>query len=245
VLVERLDMPGAAHRELAGNVAHLHPEQAVFEAMLAGWCGQQSARLLSVITIGQRESVLRRFAHFTGTWPWQWTPGDVEDWTGALRSGPSPCSHATLRYYQNSVAMFLGYLTDRRYGWAEQCLQRFGTHPVQICHEWNTARHRTDHEGRPQVRPFTRVELQKFFDFADEQVARADRLGRKGSVAAFRDATLFKVIYAYGLRRNEAAMLDVADFTRNPRRPSSAGSGPATSATARRCAAAHPGGARC
>ncbi|MCF7552662.1 tyrosine-type recombinase/integrase [Pseudonocardia sp. WMMC193] len=216
---ERLDVPGAAHRELDGNVTHLNPEHAVFEAMLAGWAGQQSARLLSMITIGQREGVLRRFAHFTGSWPWQWSPGDVEDWAGALRSGPSPCSHSTLRYYQNSVALFLSYLIDRRYGWSDECLQRFGTHPVQICHEWNTARHAADHEARPQVRPFTRVELQKFFDFADEQVGRADRLGRKGSVAAFRDATLFKVIYAYGLRRTEAAMLDIGDFTRNPKAP--------------------------
>lgn len=30
---------------------------------------------------------------------------------------------------------------------------------------------------------------------------------------------LFKVAYAYGLRRNEARMLDVADFTRNPQAP--------------------------
>jgi site-specific recombinase XerD len=38
-------------------------------------------------------------------------------------------------------------------------------------------------------------------------------------VTLFRDATLFKVIYGYGLRRREAAMLEVADFTRNPAVP--------------------------
>ena len=32
----------------------------------------------------------------------------------------------------------------------------------------------------------------------------------------FRDATLFKMIYAFGLRRREVGMLDVHDFTRNP-----------------------------
>ena len=41
-------------------------------------------------------------------------------------------------------------------------------------------------------------------------------LGRKGWLPAFRDATLFKTAYAYGLRRNEARMLDAADFGRNP-----------------------------
>ena len=41
----------------------------------------------------------------------------------------------------------------------------------------------------------------------------------KGWLAAFRDATLFKVIYAWGLRRTEAAMLDVGDFGANPAAP--------------------------
>ena len=65
------------------------------------------------------------------------------------------------------------------------------------------------------MRPLTRGEVQALFDHADDKVARARRLGRKGWVAAFRDATLFKAIYAFGLRRREAAMLDLADFSRN------------------------------
>ncbi|MFE7777673.1 hypothetical protein ACFU5O_27995 [Streptomyces sp. NPDC057445] len=40
--------------------------------------------------------------------------------------------------------------------------------------------------------------------------------GRKGWLPAFRDTTLFKVAYAYGLRRNETRMLDLTDFGRNP-----------------------------
>ena len=42
---------------------------------------------------------------------------------------------------------------------------------------------------------------------------------RKGVLAALRDAALLKTIYAFGLRRREAAMLDVADLRRNPRMP--------------------------
>jgi integrase/recombinase XerC len=38
-------------------------------------------------------------------------------------------------------------------------------------------------------------------------------------LAAFRDATLFKVIYAWGLRLREATMLDVVDFSSNPAAP--------------------------
>jgi integrase/recombinase XerC len=38
-------------------------------------------------------------------------------------------------------------------------------------------------------------------------------------LSAFRDATLFKVTYAWGLRRREVAMLDLADFSRNATAP--------------------------
>ena len=49
----------------------------------------------------------------------------------------------------------------------------------------------------------TAEELQRFFDYADDQVDRVAASGRKGTLAAFRDATLFKVAYAWGLRRRE------------------------------------------
>jgi site-specific recombinase XerD len=45
------------------------------------------------------------------------------------------------------------------------------------------------------------------------------RVGHKGWLAAFRDAALFKSVYAWGLRRREAAMLDVVDFGPNPAAP--------------------------
>jgi site-specific recombinase XerD len=87
---------------------------------------------------------------------------------------------------------------------------------VQVCHEWNTVIHVSDHEARPGVRPLSRLELQTFFDYADDLVDQARSSKRKGWLTLFRDATLFKMIYAFGLRRREAAMLDLPDFTRNP-----------------------------
>ena len=51
----------------------------------------------------------------------------------------------------------------------------------------------------------TREELQRFLDYADDQVERAVRAKRKGALAAYRDATLFKVAYGWGLRRTETA----------------------------------------
>jgi integrase/recombinase XerC len=86
---------------------------------------------------------------------------------------------------------------------------------TQICHEWNTADHVADYEGGSGRSPFTRGELQAFFDHIDDAVAVAQRRGRKGAVAAWRDATLFEVTYAWGLRRREVTMLDTVDFTAN------------------------------
>ena len=68
-------------------------------------------------------------------------------------------------------------------------------------------------------RPFTREEMQRFLDYADEQVDRAVRARRKGALAGYRDATLFKVMYGWGLRRTETSRLDLADWGRNPAAP--------------------------
>ncbi len=55
-----------------------------------------------------------------------------------------------------------------------------------------------------------------FSGHVDEQVRRVRGRGRKGWLPVFRQATLFKVAYGFGLRRTEARMLDLADFGSNP-----------------------------
>ncbi|SEG91855.1 hypothetical protein SAMN04489712_1312 [Thermomonospora echinospora] len=75
-------------------------------------------------------------------------------------------------------------------------------------------------EGRQNaVKAFTHDELQAFSDYADDQVHRISGAGRKGWLPAFRDATLFKTAYTYGLRRRETRMLDLIDFGANPHAP--------------------------
>ena len=88
---------------------------------------------------------------------------------------------------------------------------------MQICHEWNTVAHVVDYEGRPARRALTYDEVQALFDAADGKVEEIRTRRRKGALAAMRDAVMLKVVYAYGLRRREAAMLDVVDFRRNAR----------------------------
>jgi integrase/recombinase XerC len=205
---------GSAALVLVDGVTPLRPEPALFESMLEGWGRQQRSRRLSVPLIQGRERLVRRFREFTGAWPWSWTPEQVEGW-----SVSGGWAHSTIRTYQGAVAVFLDYLCDARYGWVAECEQRVGARPVQVCHEWNTAVHVAEYEGRPERRPLTRAELQAFFDAADDRVESAASSRRKGWLAAFRDATLFKTVYGWGLRRREAVMLDVCDFTVNPAAP--------------------------
>ncbi|MHB8438591.1 MAG: tyrosine-type recombinase/integrase [Acidimicrobiales bacterium] len=202
---------GAAALVLVGSAVPLHPEEALFEAMLEGWRRQHVARRLSPSVIAQRQRIVRRFAEFSGSWPWQWRAEHLDAFVAEGR-----WAHSTVRSYQGSIAAFLDYLCDPRYGWASESQHRVGAVAVQICHEDNRAVHVADYEGRPGRRPFTRDELQALLDVADEAVMKAARSSRKGWLPAFRDATLLKVIYGWGLRRREAAMLDVEDFSANP-----------------------------
>jgi len=191
--------------------------------MLSGWAAQERSRLLNETTVHGRDRIVRRFAEFTNEYPWQWRPQDLEEFTTTLRSAGA--AHSTIRGYHNILGLFVEFVCDGRYGWVGECETRFGCAPTRICHEWNTAAHVSEFEGRPQRRPFTYSELQEFFDYADAQVERVAGSGRKGTLAAFRDATLFKVVYAWGLRRREAVMLDLADLHRNAQAPRFGGYG--------------------
>src|SRR2546421_4408044 len=205
---------GSAALVMIEGARPLLPEPALFESMLQGWGRQQQSRRLSVSIIASRERVVRRFQDYTACWPWGWSPTQVESWVSSGR-----WAHSTIRAYQGALAMFMAYVTDPRYGWVAVCEEQVDATPSQICHEWNTAVHVADYEGRPERRPLTRAELQAFFDTADDRAETVAGSGRKGVLAAFRDATLFKVVYAWGLRRREAAMLDVGDFSSNPAAP--------------------------
>ena len=206
--------------ELVSGVVQLRPEDAMVEAMLRGWRAQQVARGLREDTVVPRERLVRRFLEFTNEYPWAWSAGHMDEWSLHLRS-ERHLAPSTVRAYQGSLRQFSEFLADARCGWAVACEREFGpgSHPVAICHEWNTVAHLNDYEGDPEARPFTREEMQRFLDYADEQVDRAVRARRKGALAAYRDATLFKVMYGWGLRRTETSRLDLVDWGRNPAAP--------------------------
>jgi site-specific recombinase XerD len=145
----------------------------------------------------------------------------VDEWSLSMTS-ERRLAPSTVRGYQTGLRLFTEFLADNaRYGWVSACEEEFGpgVYPVPIVHEWNSIAHLQSYEGDPEARPFTREELQRFIDYADDQVDRAVAAKRKGALAAYRDATLFKVMYGWGLRRTEASKLDLVDWGRNPAAP--------------------------
>ncbi|MGY2119770.1 tyrosine-type recombinase/integrase [Nocardia gipuzkoensis] len=185
--------------------------------MLDGWAKQQrGGRTLTGKTIAERLKVVRRFVNFADEYPWNWSASHMDEFSTYLIDDLGRAK-STIRNLQGIIRLFCDYIISPYYGWIQQCEKRFGTHPVQICHEWNTSAHLVDYEGGPGRRPMTREECQKLFDYADEQVERAVKLRRKGALTAYRDATVFKVIYGWGLRATETSRLDVFDWYRNPK----------------------------
>jgi integrase/recombinase XerC len=199
------------------GVRPLRLEDAVFEAVLAGWRAQQRSRGNKGDTIEAGVRLVRRMGDYVQSWPWQWRALDVEEFVSDLASEPRPRRPSTLRSYQSSIRTFLDYLTDSRYPWQVLCERQFGCRPVQPFDERNLIVHVDDWEADPNRRAMTVDELQAFFDFCDEQVRGRQALRRKGSLSALRDSAMFKVCYGWGLRRAELVGLDVADFQRNPR----------------------------
>jgi site-specific recombinase XerD len=210
-------LPGTAQLALNSGVTFLDPATAVFEAMLEGWARQQRVRFLKADTVKSRVDLVRRLAEFSNEYPWQWQAAEVEAFVDHLRSGPRPIVVSTARTYLGDLRLFLGYVTDPRYGWPTQCLERFGAVPQQVLGEWNTVPHVTEYEGQPGRRPLTYDEVQALFDAADGRVEEIRSRKREGALAAQRDAAALKTVYAFGLRRREAWGLDLPDLRHNPK----------------------------
>ena len=186
--------------------------------VLEGWKRQQLAQNLGLNTIRRRSRSVLRMTSFAGKAPWEWLPGDADDFFSHLR-GVQNLSHNTVRAYQADVKLFLDFAGDSAYDWNARCGQLFGTVFSQVLSELNRATHAQE-TGEASKRPFSIQELQEFFDLADLEPERILNSGRKGALAAWRDAVMFKTIYAWGLRHNEARHLILADFSRNIRAPS-------------------------
>lgn len=110
-----------------GNIVALDEGKYVFESMLDGW-SDQTSRGLRATTIDVRRRFIEYFTEFCATYPWQWKPRDLEDYSVRVRSGKGPLKRSTIRGYQTNVRLFCDFLTDPRYGWQAECLARFAAH---------------------------------------------------------------------------------------------------------------------
>ncbi|SMX96721.1 Site-specific recombinase XerD [Brevibacterium aurantiacum] len=194
----------------ASNVSLVKPEQQVYGAMMSGWENQQLSRGLRQQTIDSRTAIVSRFHEFIDKPPWKWTVADVDEFT-ADAAGRS-LTLSTLRQNHGAIRTFCDYITSPLYDWMEICDHQFGEVPSQVCLPWNTVAHRFEFEGDGKRRPLSYEEVERLFDTADARVDKLALSGRKGALGALRDAQLLKTIYAFGLRRTEAVMLDTVDL---------------------------------
>lgn len=210
--------PGSAKLHLTPGVEFLHERETVFAGMIAGWGAQmRGGRGLRKAFVARSQSQVCAFQEFVDEWPWNWSSRMFDEWASELEARGLALS--TRRNYQYSIRGFCEYLLSPHYAWVEECEDRFGTHPVQIVHEENSIRHTPGVDGDPRRRGLSSDELQLLFDRADREVDIRLTEKRKGATLAYRDATLFKVIFAWGLRANEACHLEITDLFRSPRQP--------------------------
>jgi integrase/recombinase XerC len=206
------DVDAALARVFGAGVRPLHFEQALFEAMLGGWAAQMAARYVKPKSIRANLTGVRNFAEHTGAPPWSWRAQDADEYFEDLLARPKRLARSTLRAYQLRLRAFCEFATDRRYPWAVICEREFGRAPVQLFDGRNMVAHLDEFEGDPARRPLTVEELESFFAACEARIASARRRGRKGALQAWRDQALFKVKFAWGLRRAEVSLLDTCDF---------------------------------
>src|SRR4051794_14429897 len=206
------DVDAALARVFGAGVRPLRFEEALCEAMLAGWRSQQAARYLKPKTVAANEATVRAFIAGAEAWPWEWRATHAVEFFEDLLARPQRLARSTLRAYQQRLRGFSEFACDRRYPWVAICEREFGRGPGQLFDERNRVAHLDEFEGDPRRRPLTVDELEAFFAASEARIALAKRRGRKGSLQAWRDQAMFKVCFGWGLRRAELAMLDRTDF---------------------------------
>ena len=183
----------------------------LFEDMTKSWQVEMTARHLGPSYIANRAVVVSRFRDYCESDPWEWRPELMSHWSAELVA--DGLSGSTIRSYQGAVRQFCEHITNPVYEWATLCQERFGTYPVQICFEWNTMAHVEELECDPARRPLSRDEVALFMAYLHERTAHAASKGSKGTITAKRDYVFFAVVYAFGLRIDEACHLGVEDFS--------------------------------
>lgn len=191
---------------------------AFLEEVLTGWKRQQYTKNFVERTISRRINRVLDFCDATGEFPWEWMPTDADEYFSHLVNVRGLVQE-TIRAYQSDISLLCDYATSDSYPWNEACGRMFGSSMSQIITDLNKARHTQEATMGPQKRAFDLEELQQFFDFADDEVARIIGSKVKGGLAAWRDVTALKVCYGWGFRHDELRKLDLVDFSPSAKAP--------------------------
>ena len=198
------------------SVSFLRPGEVVFGEMLSGWRNQQLSRNLQFGTVDSASGLYvdcsRRSTSTRGTG----FPATLISSSRHLRA-ERHASKSTIRSYQGAVRMFCDYVSSPEYGWPDVCERMFGTSPVQVCHDWNTARHAQERRRVPASEPSPRRSSRRSLT---EQMRSQPELPRRRARAGsqhFETPWYSRPRYAWGLRRNEVCHLQTVDFSRNPK----------------------------
>jgi hypothetical protein len=97
------DVDAALARVFGAGVRPLRLEDALCDAMLAGWRSQQAARYLKPKTVRANETTVRAFL---GAWPWEWRAADADEFFEDLLARPRRLARTTLRAYQQRLRGF-------------------------------------------------------------------------------------------------------------------------------------------
>lgn len=143
----------AARLELVDGVIHVDPKPA-FVRRHARWLGTAAADPVPEARGDDQpagHSGPARLAEFTNAYPWEWTPSNAEAFFIHLRSsnGGKLIEVSTGRGYKQTLTLFMEYITDPRYGWPEECLERSVKFPQQIFHGDNSVIHASEYEEGP------------------------------------------------------------------------------------------------
>jgi integrase/recombinase XerC len=99
----------------------------------------------------------------------------------------------------------------------EVCLELFATFALR---DLNAVRHAQEYIGKPSGnRPLSRQEIKVLFGSLDPEIRRLQAEGHKGALTAARDLALLTTLYGWGLRRREAARLELHDWRRQAKLP--------------------------
>ncbi len=239
------DVEAELARIFGEDVRPLRFEEALFDAMLAGWARQQQSRILCAETIVNRGRLVCRLQRHSGAWPWEWRSEHLEEWIEDLALAPRRCHVSTLRNYQIAIRLFCDFVGDRRYPWIAICSERLGRCPQQIVDERNLIVHTNEFEADPSRRPLSRKELEAFFDHCDAQVAPAARCGARDRSrrSETRRSSRRSMPGGCAARRQLASTSSTSPATRTS--PRSGRSGLSACATANRWRAGRRGGAMC